>query len=99
MDFKGLREKDLDMLNPYTWANHFFRFRLWIIKGYIKLDKAKNPSELLTIEFSERSKSAFRYLDDKGNNDDIPSFKEEMKVLGFNIVQMPPKEGPWNQIR
>ena len=92
----GLTEENVDKVNPFTYGNHDARFRLWVIRNYIGLeDKSKSPLELMFYNSVIAGRSAFRNLDDKGNNDDLPSFKKELKALGIQINQIPSRKGPW----
>lgn len=94
-------EKVLDGLDPYKWASHDERYRLWVVKGYIELVEPSDPKmrfNLLMgrpITFSKQAAFTFRFLDDNA----VDTFKKNMQNLGFSINQMPPREGPWNERR
>jgi hypothetical protein len=95
----GINEETLCRLNPYTWADHDKRYRLWVIRGYIELVEPKDLKKRFDLlmgksdnNFSKKASVIFKLLD---KDNDEKSFKKSMQDLGFKINQMPSKKGPW----
>jgi len=101
----GITEEEFDKLDPYKWAYHDARYRLWIARKYIELIEPEDPRERFSLlmgrlstrqlKFTEQLSLTFRHLDE--NN--VDSFKEGIRNLGFKINLMPSKEGPWRLLK
>jgi len=105
MESFRITEETFDKLDPYKWAYHDARYRLWIAKKYIELIEPKDTHERFELlmgrlstrqlKFTEQISLTFEYLDE----DNMDSFKEHIQNLGFKINQIPAKEGPWRPLK